>query len=613
MRKVLNKIKDLLTHIRIRAKLILVGCILVVIPIVVIGIVFSERVSEVILRQNEKDMENQVYRLSEDLGNSIKLVEDLSDLIYLNESLQRDLANGFDTIGDSAVVYTNVIYPILRQNRILHSSLINSISIYIEHHRFLVNGEEIIYADANVKNQPWYQYLASSQGNGKKIWNETPYISNLGYKSYFTLYRQLNRSGKLAGILQITLQDDYFLSQLSDNQTERKNYIIDSYGKIVSSNVSKSIGQDAKTFSALFSFVNDDSGINEYNENGEKLKVVYKSFASSTIAKDNWMIVSVVPETFLLYQITEARNIILILCGGIFLILVAFITILSKSITQRIDNVAQGTRRVVDGNYNSLIEVKGNDEISDLSKNFNDMMSHLNTLVNEVVQNKIKMQNYKIKQQETEFISLQNQINPHFLYNTLDAIRMHAVLTDNDAIATMLVSLSNLLRYNISRGTEYIFLKEEINHVKNYIALMNVRYENSITLETDIPKDIENVMVLKLILQPIVENSLKHGFRKNQTESIIKITAFINDETIVINIWDNGVGMDEITLAKLNQTLSTQSEFETTKSIGLVNVSTRIKLCFGSEYGLEATSIVNEMTLIKITIPYNKGDKDSNL
>lgn len=607
MRKIVNKIKYMLSHVKIRMKLIIAGSVLVIIPIIIIGVIFSGRVSGVILELNENNMRNQIYLLSEDLNHSLKLVEDLSDLIYLNESLQRDLLYEYKDIGDSAIVYTNVIYPILRQNRVLHSSLINSISIYIENKRFLVNGEEIIYANNNIRSQDWYKNLFNSNGIGKKTWSDMPYVSNLGYKSYYTLYRQLNRySGKLSGILQITLQDDYFLTKLADEQKEKKNYIINSYGTIVSSNSTDAIGKKANNYSNVFTNIKNDSGIYEFIDKNEKFKVVYRKLATSSNTNETWTIVSVVPESLLLVQINNARNIVLWLCGGIFIVLLAFITVLSKSITQRIEILAQGTKNVVDGNYTALVKVHGNDEISDLGENFNHMMQYLNTLINEVVQNQIQMQNYKIKQQETEFISLQNQINPHFLYNTLDAIRMHAVLTDNKIVAEMLVTLSNLLRYNITRGNEYISLKEEISHVKNYIKLMNIRYDDAINLVVNVDPIIEETKVLKLIMQPIVENSLKHGFKKNLTEITITLSAKIVNENLIIEIMDNGCGMDSKTLEELNNNLETGKIIDGTKSIGLVNVNSRLKMCFGDEYGIHITSTENVMTLIKINLPIDR-------
>lgn len=606
--------KNLMSHAKLRVKLIIAGTILVIIPTIIIGISFSSRISSVILKQNESDMENQVFRLSQNLSNSLKLIEDLSDLIYLNESLQRDLLYDYENIGDSAAVYTNSIYPILRQNRILHASLINTISIYIENTRFLENGEEIIFADPNIKKNEWYKNLAVAKGNGKKLWRTTPVVSILGEKSNFTLYRQLNRySNRLAGVLQITLRDDYFELQLQDNQTGRKNFILNSTGEIVLSNLSQDTQINAAYYADIFRSTLNQSGIIEFAENGQKFKVVYKKFSSSTSLKDNWTVVSIVPEALLLVQINEVRNIILLLCLGTLLVLVIFITLLSKSITQRINVLAQATKQVVEGNYSSLATVTGNDEISDLSKNFNNMLNHLNTLINEVVQDQIQIKNHKIKQQETEFISLQNQINPHFLYNTLDAIRMHAVLTDDVVVADMLVTLSNLLRYNMSRGNEYISIKEEINHVLNYLTLMNIRYEKAVVLETDISEELINKKILKLVLQPIVENSLKHGFAKNQDDSIIKISAFTapnsnnNTKSLIIEISDNGQGMNQETLYKLNASFDSNDAVETSKSIGLTNVNSRIKLCFGAEYGLKASSIIGRMTKITMTIPFNDG------
>jgi two-component system sensor histidine kinase YesM len=227
------------------------------------------------------------------------------------------------------------------------------------------------------------------------------------------------------------------------------------------------------------------------------------------------------------------------------------------------------------------------------------MLKHLNKLINEVVENELQMRKSKIKQHETEFIALQNQINPHFIYNTLDAIRMNAILVDDYSVADLLVSLSRLLRYNISKSGTYVTFEEEINYVKDYIALMNTRYVAEISLHIDIDESLENEKILRLILQPIIENSIKYGFAKRTQGQISIVAKMVNDD-IIVKAKDDGLGIEPARIIDLNNALDSEDASSEKNSIGLANVNQRLKLRFGMGYGLSIESILNEGTTVNL-------------
>lgn len=218
-----------------------------------------------------------------------------------------------------------------------------------------------------------------------------------------------------------------------------------------------------------------------------------------------------------------------------------------------------------------------------------------------------KIYSIKLSQKEAELNSLQNQINPHFLYNTLESIRGAALYHGIHDIAAMSKALSLLFRYSISDRV-LVTIREELQHLENYISIQNFRYENRFDMNYSIPPNLLNYKILKLTLQPLIENSIKHGLEMKLGKGTIRIEMLELDNTIKIQISDDGLGIPSKRLDELNRALASDNyklEAETDRTrtgIGVMNVSSRIKLYFGKQYGLRFRSALTGTT-VEITLP----------
>lgn len=205
---------------------------------------------------------------------------------------------------------------------------------------------------------------------------------------------------------------------------------------------------------------------------------------------------------------------------------------------------------------------------------------------------------------------LQSQINPHFLYNTLECIRGQAVLDDNMEIAVMLEALGDFFRYSISRRDNIVTLREELENVKKYMLIQNYRFNNRYRFETEMDEEEENILncfLPKLILQPIIENSILHGFEKSRFGTIL-LRVEASEQLLLLTVSDNGAGMDADTLKTLNNNIKGSGMEAYQKgnhgaSVALVNVNKRIKLMFGTEYGLNIYSTLGKGTDMEIVLP----------
>ena len=241
-------------------------------------------------------------------------------------------------------------------------------------------------------------------------------------------------------------------------------------------------------------------------------------------------------------------------------------------------------------------------EIDELSYNFNDKIIRIKELIENI---KIEQKNKK----NTELWLLQAQINPHFLYNTLDTVVWMAEAGDSKKVVDMITALSSFLRIGLNKGKKFIQIREEIRHIESYLKIQKFRYDDILEYSIEIEDSLYDMRILKLLLQPLVENALYHGIKYKREGGSIRIRGYEKDNNIILEVIDNGVGMDENKLNKIkalieNTSLENSDIIRTTgDSFGLYNVAERIRLYYGNEYGLDIESRENVGTTVTIILP----------
>lgn len=277
-----------------------------------------------------------------------------------------------------------------------------------------------------------------------------------------------------------------------------------------------------------------------------------------------------------------------------------------KSIISPIQMLEQGMRRTETGNW-TRVPLRGRkDEMDRLINSYNLMVSRLSELVEQVYESELRNQDSLLKRQQSEFQALQLQINPHFLYNTLETIICYAVVQDSDEIKEIVRSLSIMLRYSVQTDLEEITVANELKHVLEYMTIMNYRFEQHFEIEVDIPPEYLLKKMVRLTLQPVIENAFKHAFPNGiEDHHFIRIEARIVESCFRVTIRDNGEGMGAETLFSLLEKLSGEAreEAKAEGGIGLLNVHNRIQMVFGEQYGLSVDSAPGQGTRITLRMP----------
>ncbi|MDQ0111925.1 cache domain-containing sensor histidine kinase [Paenibacillus harenae] len=291
-----------------------------------------------------------------------------------------------------------------------------------------------------------------------------------------------------------------------------------------------------------------------------------------------------------------AVYIAIFICAVVLIVMGAWF---SRKLAAPISSLIKQMMKVESGNLDAQVEIKGNDEMGRLGHGFNRMVERLQIFINDAYV-------AEIKQKQAELNALKSQIRPHYLYNTLEVIRMNAVHNDADEVGDMILSLSNQLKYVIDYGEDWVTLQQELDHLRDYFYIIEVRYENRFELRVHISEHVDlSWPVLKLSLQPIVENAIQHGVRP-KGKGTVGISVEAVEGQLAITVYDDGVGMEKEQLQRLNETLSDPSA--PSRHVGIKNVHERIKTVCGKEYGLSISSRRHVGTSVHMAMPIKEGD-----
>jgi two-component system sensor histidine kinase YesM len=323
-----------------------------------------------------------------------------------------------------------------------------------------------------------------------------------------------------------------------------------------------------------------------------------------------WSIVSLIPRKALLTSAYAIRRIIVATTVACLILSLIIAYIVTLSISRPMKNL----RNVMDsfGENNTNIEYVDDkkDDIGIFAEKFNNMIKRINHLINTIYKVELMKKSEEAKRKQAELDALQMQINPHFIYNTLDVVRWEAIAQEKGEgkVSRMITEFSELLRLSTKRSGSLVDIEEEFDHVVAYLKVISFSYAEKFTIDWDIESEsIRKGKITKLTLQPLVENAVVHGFANVKTEKNIRIGGYRVGGDVVLEIEDNGIGMNESRLSDIKSGLE---KYENgTKNLGLRNVNERIKLTFGEKYGLAIDSREGKGTCVTVRVPWIEANE----
>ena len=591
-----KSIKNLLKFYRdlpIRRKLVLILYIQILIPLILVGYL-SYKNSEGIIKEKSTDYSRDILnmiqlRLNDYISNLTIISQDLlyDSKIYnvlKNENNESDRLSTYE--------YENEINSLLKKV-VLSRTEIQSICL-------VTNNRTYYYADNNSKNVsirkilPYENVLESARSaEGKPVW----YIDaeNRMVKSIYLARTVYNRDNYMENGLLVLLVNKEFLDSVYQGLTGNLKNIA-----IVSEDNQQIASRDSDdayiSSDELMASLNDDKG--------EKIDEKAGLFVSYvTLKNPHWKVVAYVTLDELYKDAYSLRwNIIMLSVISVLLlsVLSAFIAI---DFVNPINRLVKGMKKVQKGDSNVYVQDDRKDELGFLNKTFNEMSGEINHLVNWVYRE-------QLTRKEAELKALQSQINPHFLFNTLEAINWMAHLNNVPEISNTVSDLSDLMEASIGRDDRLITVEEEFTYVDKYISLLKRRFENRLELVRNVREDVVGIKIPRLLIQPLIENAVYHGLEKSRSKGVITLNASKHQGVLTIEVVDNGAGMGSEELERLNERLSMDNNTyfkklgeNKSKSIGIENVNRRIKLFYGENYGLKIDSEAGRYTKVVVTVP----------
>jgi two-component system, sensor histidine kinase YesM len=577
----------------ISRKFITAFVILIVIPVIAIGVIFANLYLDVLIKNLLDKNLSTVKQTAAAINSSLTDISIIASKTAHNEELLELLADYWKITDNTekfriAVQLQSLLNLLFNLNNLLEIGIF----FYSDSGNFSYLDYPL-YAEEEIRAQPWYTGALDNKGytyiisdlHGITQTSKNEYLLSVCISPRQTLY--INN----IELIYLSFRNNYFQNLSARTGTEDSEiFILDSNNNILLSKDKDDEGLNIsdKGFHDIDFSMLHESSVSEIN--GRKM---FLSF--SLIPKTGWKIVRITDYS----SITKEISVYNILAIIIFIIVITVFTIYSLilffNIIIPIRKLIGEIKLVEKGHFNLKGKPHGSDEIYQLNKAFYEMVRKLDQLTLEKEQ--------KEKQRlKAELEALRFQINPHFISNTLNSIRLMAMIAKNDNIKRMIDGLIKFFSFVYKWEPNMVSLEEIISNIKTYIFIMKIRFGEKFDVEYDIDPGVSKLYILKMIVQPVLENAIVHGVSSIERHGIIKIKSFLEDDKVIIEIHDNGKGISQTKIDFIVRGKWKDSK-KLDRNIGIKNVLKRIKLNHGDEYGLSIESVEGEYTVVKYILP----------
>lgn len=565
-----------------------------------------------VMEKNKNDYNNQVMNsINQKLENILDKLNNINYFVYSKEA--QEYLNALNSISDEKSFdyfdkYTKLLKSYNAWSGIFSFyNIICKMMIVTNKGSFYFDQILITYKNKDYFSKVLYKSIVKSNKTISAVYFENKksqiMMKNNEYAKYLIVGKKIVNTGEnpksnILGVIYLIMEWKDIESVLNNLvKNEKTNYlIIEKDSVIYNSNPESNIHIDI--------FKINNFNINSNNENDFiSVNINQKNYLVSTYSSSlaDWKFVSISDAREINKDILNIKNLTLLMTLLSLIIAIVISFFLTYSILKPISQLGNFAKEIEIGNLKNRVDLRSYTELNLLAGVINSMTERLN---NTIEQNLILV----MRQRESELKALQAQVNPHFLFNALNAINAHAQIYEIKEIADITYALSDILRYNLKNSNELITIDKEIDNVKKYLSIQNIRYNNTINTYLNIENKVMECKSIKFFLQPIVENSLQHGLERKEGYKELIINGFIEGSYIVIQVFDNGIGIKKSRLDEIQNILTCHMsnnviEKFSSNSIGIFNVHQRLKLIFGSEYGIRIDSKFGKGTKVIILLP----------
>lgn len=478
---------------------------------------------------------------------------------------------------------------------------ISDMIVYTNNPTFIKNNYSILEYTDEIKAE--YSALLAKYPESVPTVVQTQATAK-GYR--INLYSEISftKAPKYENLLYISYTEDILYTFYQHETSKLKLYLISPTGEIVSSSDRTQLGKPEDSVGTITSIKQADLSQARLTPVG-KSYYYYSSFPDSS-ALEGWNIYIEISNDSWFEDVSSLITQTLFLILLMFLLGLVLYCLCSLSITRRVNRLISTMSTISnDETLDVSLETDSMDEIGVLAQNFDKMLKRIKKLIFDVYTSDLQVKDLEIKNKQAELLALQSQINPHFLFNTMQSLTISCYNNDDYETAEYINRFCLFLRDCLYWETKCVPLSQEIRVVENYLSLQKLRYQDSLRYTIDIPEEFYEILIPKFTLQPIVENAIEHGLEKksrDNTPGQIRIMACSCGEDIQITVEDNGMGIPADRLKEINEMLLNESAQQSTESIGIFNTNERLKLFYGPGFGIRMESAENAGTRVIITV-----------
>ena len=594
------RIRKLWLRLRLREQLLLLLLIGGLIPLVISNLWTYISSQDVLVEKAQKDESAYLTLIRQSMEDSAGVLSSLSRQLYFQEALEHIAFTEYTDYAEILRDYREI--TVLTEFQELYYRDVMHITLYVDNPT-ISNNEHFIWAEEEIQKQAWYQETLALKGLPCWDWVYDSYSRNNCLRMSRVIY---TRDQRQVGVVSLVLQNKR--TELPIRQREESTLLLARDGTVLHANTVWN-EEDLEALADL------EEGTAIIPWQGENCLATVQ-FVSPDYAFHAYTLISLIPYR----EITGSARIASLqsllpqfLCVMAAIVL---IVIFSWFFDRRIRRFQAEMHRAARGDFNLPEEVEGQDEIADLYRDLRVMVTDIQRMTADIIEKQTAEEKLNARQKESQLKMLTSQINPHFLFNTLETIRMQAVVRKEKEIADLTKMLARILRRSIQTASALQSVHSEMQLIRDYLTIQDYRFHDRMRYEMEEDESTSNWLMMPLLIQPLAENAIIHGLKEVQKGGIIRVTTRAvyaamagekpkgnpeEDLCLLVTVSDNGPGMSAAELAELKERLLTEED--SAEHIGLSNVSQRIRLKYGAPYGLEIESEPGQGTRVTLTLP----------
>lgn len=576
-----------LNNVRLRGKMLILYFLCVLIPIVFTNLIFYFVTTNNVRNQKIHDIHLTMEQIGNEFRSQVDVAVGISSVLYTDSLLNEALEKDYDYPSDYVVSYNTIVNQTLSKYSPVYKA-IKGVEIYTDNPS-IIGGGNVLPIAGNVQEKDWYKMVMGTRGstpvivrtssptyNGEEL--SLSVIRRMDYFTYQQKYQKILKIDINLGAIQeifhnLTLQGDVYLLGPDNRIVYTTNPSVDWRGADPS-----------------FDPSSVPRGILLFEQSYKNISYL-----------QNWQIVGTVSEQEVLHYVHQSRNFVLYLAIPNIVIPTLIILWITRSLNVRIIRILKYMKKVKQQHFDQIPHEAYSDEIGQLTEEFNRMTQQIRRLIDEVYIADIQRKNLEIKRNQAQLHALQSQINPHFLFNALETIRMRSLMKQEKETAKIIHNMAKIFRKSLAWERDFVTINEELDLVYCFLEIQKYRFGDKLGYDVQVDLEAASCMIPKMTVLPFVENASIHGIEHLKGNGMIRLRIAREGDDIVCSVTDNGIGMSPEKLDQLTEDLGDEASMG--DRIGIRNVYYRMKLYYGDSFHFAIESAPGQGTRVSIRLP----------